>query len=185
MRDGGEQEAGGKIAFTLLEVLIVLVIIAILSILLLPAISAFRARAQRVQCMTNLRSLYVAANLYVQQNGSWPQIAVGDSDSAEEDYANAWIAALAPFGPTQKTWICPTVQNLLANPDLSDPTNVRIDYGAMSFDDKPTTPYQWPQAPWFAESQNVHGNGNLIIFTDGSISDVYTVAAKASPAPTP
>ena len=185
MRGVVKQQAGRIVAFSLFEVLIVLVIIGILSVLLLPAISAFRARAQRVQCMANLRSLYIAANLYVQQNGSWPQIAMGDTDSAEEDYANAWISALAPFGPNQKTWICPTVQNLLGNPDLSDSQNVRVDYGAMSFDDKPTTPYQWPQAPWFAESQNVHGNGNLIIFTDGSISDVYTVTAKASPAPTP
>ena len=185
MRGVAEQQTGRKVAFTLFELLIVLVIIGILSVLLLPAISAFRARAQRVQCMANLRSLYIAANLYVQQNGSWPQIAVDDTDSAEEDYANAWISALAPFGPTQKTWICPTVQNLLGNPELSDPLNVRVDYGAMSFDDKPTTPYQWPQAPWFAESQNVHGHGNLIIFTDGSISDVYAVAAKASPAPKP
>jgi prepilin-type N-terminal cleavage/methylation domain-containing protein len=175
-----EQQAGRKLAFTLLEVLIVLVIIAILSVLLLPAVSALRARAQRVQCMANLRSLYVAANLYVQQNGSWPQITTDDSDSAEDDYANAWISALAPFGPTQKTWICPTVQNLLGNPDLSDSANVRVDYGAMSFDDKPTTPYQWSQAPWFAETQDVHGNGNLIIFTDGSIRDLKTVAAKAS-----
>jgi len=180
-----KQQTGRKVAFSLFELLIVLVIIGILSELLLPAISAFRARAQRVQCMANLRSLYIAANLYVQQNGSWPQIAMGDTDSAEDDYAKAWIDALTPFGPTQKTWICPTVQNLLGNPDLSDSQNVRVDYGAMSFDDKATTPYQWPQAPWFAESQSVHGNGNLIIFTDGSISDVYTVAAKASPAPKP
>ena len=32
--------------------------------------------------------------------------------------------------------------------------------------------------PWFAEVGDVHGNGNLIIFTDGSISDLNTVAKK-------
>lgn len=165
-------------AFTLLEVLIVVVIIAILSILLLPAISAFRARAQRVQCMGNLRSLYTATELFIQQNGSWPQITVSDADSAEEDYAQAWIDALKPFGPTQKTWICPTIQNLLGNPDLSDPANVRVDYVATTFDDKPLTPHQWPKQPWFAETGDVHGHGNLIIFTDGSIKDLKTVSGK-------
>jgi prepilin-type N-terminal cleavage/methylation domain-containing protein len=180
VRDVVEQQAGRKVAFTLLEVLIVLVIIAIVSILLLPAISALRARAQRVQCMANLRSLYAATELFIQQNGSWPQIAVSDSDSAEEDYAKAWIDALKPFGPDQKTWICPTIQNLLGNPDLSDPSNVRVDYVATTFDDKPLTPHQWPKQPWFAEVGDVHGHGNLIIFTDGSISDLKTVAAKAS-----
>jgi hypothetical protein len=90
------------------------------------------------------------------------------------------LSALTPFGPTQKTWICPTVQELLGNPDLSDPSNVRLDYTAMAFDDKLTTPHQWPQAPWFAEAGDVHGNGNVIIFTDGSISDLNTVAKKQS-----
>jgi prepilin-type N-terminal cleavage/methylation domain-containing protein len=176
-----EQQAVRKVAFTLLEVLIVLVIIAILAILLLPAISAFRARAQRIQCMANLRSLYAATELFIQQNGSWPQIGMADddSDSAEEQHAKAWIDALTPFGPTQQTWICPTTQNLLGNPDLSKPENMRIDYFTTSFDDKPATPHQWPRQPWFAEVGDVHGHGNLIIFTDGSISDLKTVAAKA------
>jgi prepilin-type N-terminal cleavage/methylation domain-containing protein len=164
--------------FTLLELLIVLVIIGILSILILPVLSGIRARTQRVQCMGNLRSLYVATELFIQQNGSWPQIPMSDSDSAEEDYAKAWIDALKPFGPDQKSWICPTIQNLLGNPDLSDANNVRVDYTATTFDDKPLTPHQWPKQPWFAEAGDVHGHGNLIIFTDGSISDLKTVAAK-------
>jgi prepilin-type N-terminal cleavage/methylation domain-containing protein len=162
--------------FTLLEVFVVVVIIGILATLLIPVFSKIRARAQRVQCMANLRSLYIAAESYIQQNGSWPQIPMSDSDSAENDYANAWITALTPFGPTQQTWICPTIQELLQNPDLSKLENVRVDYFATSFDDKPLTPHQWPKQPWFAETGDVHGNGNLIIFTDGSISDLKTVA---------
>jgi prepilin-type N-terminal cleavage/methylation domain-containing protein len=164
--------------FTLLEVFVVVVIIAILAALLLPVFSKMRARAQRVQCTANLKSLYVAAESYVQQYGSWPQIPVSDSDSAEQDYANAWIAALAPFGPTQKTWICPTIQALLGDPDLSQQENVRLDYVATPFDDKPMSPRQWARQPWFAEVGDVHGNGNLIVFTDGSVSDLKTVAKK-------
>lgn len=173
-----------RAAFTLLELLITLVVIGILATLLLPVISGMRARAQRVQCTANLRSLFVAAESYLQQNGSWPQIRLaGESDTAEQDYAKSWIAALSPFGPTQKTWICPTIQNKMGNPDLSKPENVRVDYMAMPFDDKPMTPHQWPSMPWFAEPQNEHGNGQLVIFTDGSVSDLMTIAASASPAP--
>jgi prepilin-type N-terminal cleavage/methylation domain-containing protein len=166
-------------AFTLLEILIVIGVIAILAALMVPAISAVRARAQRVQCTSNLRNLHIAANLYVQQNGSWPQIQMpGDSESAQEDYTRAWIAALAPFGLNQKSWICPTIQNLLQNPDYFQPENARTDYYAMPFDDKPTTPYEWPRQPWFIETADVHGNGNLIIFTDGSVSDLKTVIRR-------
>jgi hypothetical protein len=41
----------------------------------------------------------------------------------------------------------------------------------MSFDDKPTTPHQWPRQPCFIETGNVHGNRNLLIFTDGRIAE--------------
>ena len=166
--------------FSVLELFIVIVIMAILATLLIPVFSHMRARGQRVQCMANLRNLYAAAELYVQQNGSWPQIpTVDDSDAAEQLYAKNWINALSPFGPTQKTWVCPTIQSLLQNPDLAKPENVRVDYVATAFDDKPTTPHQWPRQPWFAEVGDVHGNGNLLIFTDGSISDLKTVAQAA------
>ena len=174
----------GDAAFTTLELLSVVVIIAILAILLIPVISTVRSRAQRAQCTANLHSLYVAANLYVTQNGSWPQMTLSpDSDTAQQDFAQAWINALLSFGPTRKTWICPTIQDLLQNPDYNKAENVRIDYTPMPFDDKPTTSHQWPRQPWFVENGDMHGNGNLIVFTDGSISDLKTVAQNASPKP--
>lgn len=162
----------------MLEVSVIVVIVGILITLLLPLFSTIRSRAERVQCTANLRSLYTAASFYVNQNGSWPQISISDSDSAEQEYAKNWINALAPFGPTQKTWICPTIQALLGDPDLSQEENVRLDYVATPFDDKPMSPRQWARQPWFAEVGDVHGNGNLIVFTDGSISDLKTVAKK-------
>jgi prepilin-type N-terminal cleavage/methylation domain-containing protein len=173
-------------ALTLLELLVVIVVIGILATLLIPVISSMRSRAQRAQCTANLRNLYIAAESYIQQNGSWPQVAMASEDeSAEQDYSKNWIAALKPFGPSEKTWICPTIQNFLGNPDYMKSENVRIDYIATPFDDKPITPHQWPRQPWFVETGDVHGNGNLIIFTDGSVSDLKTVAANASPAPSP
>jgi prepilin-type N-terminal cleavage/methylation domain-containing protein len=166
-------------AFTLLELFIVLAIVGILATLTLPLYSMLRARAQRFQCTANLRSLYISADLFVQQNGSWPQIPRTSSATGSEDQAKAWIDALAPFGASAKTWICPTMQGLLGQPDYWNPENARIDYIPMSFDDKPTSPHQWPGQPWFLETGNVHGNGNLIIFTDGSISDLNTVVQGA------
>jgi hypothetical protein len=65
-------------------------------------------------------------------------------------------------------------------PDYSKPENAPLDYMPMPFDDKPTTPHQWSRQPWFVEIGDVHGNGNLIIFTDGSISDLKTVAGNQS-----
>ncbi|HSV63968.1 MAG TPA: prepilin-type N-terminal cleavage/methylation domain-containing protein [Chthoniobacterales bacterium] len=166
--------------FTLLELVIVIAIVAILAVLAVPITSNFRQRAQRVQCTVNLKNLGVGASLYLQQNNDiWPQIhppVVGD---ASENYANAWIAALEPFSVPRKTWICPTIQSGLDNPDYSTPDVARIDYFATTFDDKPGTAHEWPKQPWFIETGSVHGNGNLILFTDGSINDLNTVAQNA------
>jgi len=161
----------------------VIVVIGILATLTISIISSMRARAQRVQCAANLRNLYVASESYLQQNGGWPQISRGDSEDASEQFAMAWIAALKPFGPNERTWICPTIQESLQNPNYMTAENARIDYIPMSFDDKPMTPHQWPRMPWFLEVGDVHGNGQLIIFTDGSISDANTLIGSASASP--
>ncbi len=164
-------------AFTLLELLIALVIIGILITLLIPVYGHLRERAQKVQCMANLRGLYVGTEAYIQRNGSWPQIFIKNYE-VDEDYANAWVAALAPFGIERSAWICPTIQEQLHNPDYNDPAKARLDYVSTGFDDKPTSPHQWPRQPWFIETGDVHGNGNLIIFTDGSIVETNDVLPK-------
>ncbi|MEN3369717.1 MAG: hypothetical protein V7609_1860 [Verrucomicrobiota bacterium] len=167
----------GGAAFTLLEVLIVIVVIAILATLTIPVMSKLRERAQRAQCTANLHSLHVAANLCLQQNGSWPQIRLaGADDTSLQNYANAWVTALAPFGAERKTWICPTIQDK-ERTDYTQPENARIDYLVMSFDDKPMTPHRWSNMPWFAEAGDVHGNGSLMVFPDGSVRDLKTVVA--------
>jgi len=162
-----------------MEMAIVVAIIAILAVLLIPVIEKLRARAQRVQCMANMRNLHVAAAQYVQDNNQWPQIASSAEDEDNTGYAQEWITALAPSNVEKKNWICPTLQNLLANPNYNSPGSERVDYFGMPFDDKPMTPYQWPRQPWFVEGADVHGHGQLIIFTDGSISDMKTILAEA------
>ncbi len=157
--------------------MIVFAIIAILVTLLIPVYANLRDRAEKVQCISNLHSLYVATDVYVQRNGHWPQIFLKNY-STGEDFANAWIAALAPFGVDRKTWICPSIQSFLHSPDYLEPAHARIDYISTGFDDKPTSPHQWPKQPWFIETGDVHGNGNLIIFTDGSIAESKDVVPE-------
>ena len=175
MPRGSRRRHGG---FTLLELAIVIVIILILGTMMIPVYSGMRSRSQKVQCVANLHTLYIAADLFLQRNGSWPQITRSSSDTGDTDFANAWIDALAPFGPTRQTWICPAIQEIMHNPDYNQTTNARLDYYPMSFDNKPTTPHQWPRQPWFIETANVHGNGNLIIFTDGSVSQSNDLLPK-------
>ncbi len=164
---------------TLLELLTVILIIGILAALLLPSIGWYRARAYRIGCVQNLKSLYVATTNYLASNGGvWPQIPLAKDQSVK--YAEAWEEALRPHGITWQNFACPMVQTRVGNPDVSQPKSHRTDYIAMPFSATPNVAMKWPLQPWFAERQDAHGSGGLIILTNSQIIDLKEAAKMAS-----
>jgi prepilin-type N-terminal cleavage/methylation domain-containing protein len=163
--------------FTLMELCTVILIISILLVLIMPAIGLYRGRSERLNCTTNLRSLYVAVSGYTTDNQKWPQIKTYRQHQLQ---AEAWHAVLKPYGIDWINWVCPSVQRQAGAPDFKDPKKHRLDYFATPFDDKPRTPWRWATQPWFIERGDVHGNGNLMIFRDGSIEDMRSAGRRVS-----
>jgi prepilin-type N-terminal cleavage/methylation domain-containing protein/prepilin-type processing-associated H-X9-DG protein len=76
---GGASANSGRASrnrgFTLIELLVVIAIIAILAALLLPALSSSKATAKRIECLSNLRQLVLAAHIYTGENNDFYPIA--------------------------------------------------------------------------------------------------------------
>lgn len=173
-----DRAVSGHRAFTLMEVLTVVVVMGILSLMVASSYSAIKNKAQRGRCIVNLQTLYAAGASYLQDQGSWPQIPVNDLE--DPAFAKAWINAFKPYKLDQVNWVCDAVQKELGNPPLDE--EPRLDYIPTSFDAKPSSPYLYPTHPWFIERADVHGGGNLLIFTNGQIHTLQELRRAAGSA---
>lgn len=141
--------------FTLVELLVVISIIALLLSIMMPALSRARSSAKKIMCMSQMKQLSLALNMYVE---SWKQKFPAPDDkigsggtgyggfitSASQDWRATWneyISGTYLFEKTNKVLMkCPDRPNFWTN----DPAGHYPDYGM--------NPYI---AGWWAEKKGL------------------------------
>jgi len=132
-------------AFTLVEMLVVLAVLGILVGLLLPAILAARENARIAGCLSNLKQLGQAIDLYMSDYdrtypfGLDPVLRADIHDDGgktwSRDFIDRWLAMpdlrdlLRPYGASPEVWRCPSHKAWSILPGQLPPRDVYVTYG--------------------------------------------------------
>jgi len=145
-------------AFTLIELLVVIAIIAILAAILFPVFARAREKARAASCMSNLKQLGLALEMYSSDHDDYYPWAVDPADQNLPEIWNSHPAwqAMIPFMPRIKDALMPYTKNRQIWGCRSDNGFTVLEGTGLALDGTPTafdafgTSYMWRTEVAFA-----------------------------------
>jgi prepilin-type N-terminal cleavage/methylation domain-containing protein len=108
-------------AFTLIELLVVIAIIAILAAMLLPALAAAKRKAQKINCVNNLKQVGIALRIWEGDNNDRYPMAVSWQSGGSSEYLAHSSGSLTSTSPNAPTVYNPGVTFLVMSNELATP----------------------------------------------------------------
>ena len=155
-----------KKAFTLIELLVVIAIIAILAAMLLPALAAAKRKAQKINCVNNLKEVGIAFRIWEGDNGDKYPMALASLQGGAQEYVGSAANSGTP-NDTAKLVNVPYLFSVMSN-ELSTPKVLLCpsDASVRSVGFNFNASITGPNAGSFT-------NGNVSYFVCGDASDAY------------
>ena len=159
-----------KHGFTLIELLVVIAIIAVLAGIAVPVSLSMVSKSRAVACLSNLRSIGVGLESYLQDNNQrLPVLALGrESKSSQEPVLET---VLLDYIGSEDAFHCPADKEEFRKTGSSYNWNItqnglhRSKVTFLGIEDRPET------VPLVSDKESWHPGGTNFLYADYSISD--------------
>lgn len=160
-----------KNGFTLIELLVVIAIIAILAAILFPVFAKAREKARQTQCLSNLKQLGNAVEMYKQDYDETFPLAFYYDSWGDPNTIHWWMTNLQPYIKNNGILVCPSKSGLLSfcrQADWTENGGIKISY---TINDLIT---MWPSV---MSDSSLNSPANMLIIWEGGWPESNTLDA--------